>query len=215
MIRLRGYYPVLAALCAVSVSPPAVAAGPSSRTKLRVDVYNLASLSSRNIHLSTEEAGRVMREVGVEVIWQFPGSQSPPQHTLNLDRITTWDLSEDVDPFIVRILPTAPKDLPATLGYSLPAEPDWIHAVIFDNHVEEVHDRNRVSFASLLGYAIAHELTHMVLKSGQHSVRGVMKACWERPDLLDIACGRLQFNPEEGASISRAALRRLSKHRRS
>jgi hypothetical protein len=78
-----------------------------------------------------------------------------------------------------------------------------------------VHYRNRVAFASLLGYAIAHELTHMVLKSGHHSIRGVMKARWERPDLLDIACGRLHFNPEEEDSISRAALRWLSKHRRS
>jgi hypothetical protein len=205
---------VLAVLCAASVSPPAVAAG-RSHTKLRVEVYNLASLSSRNIHLSTEEAGRVMRAVGVDVIWQFPGSQTPPQQTLNIDRITTWNVSEDVDPFIVRILPAAPKDLPFTLGYSLPAEPDWVHAVIFDDHVEEVHYRNRVGFASLLGYAIAHELTHMVLKSGQHSVRGVMKARWERTDLLDIACGRLQFNPEEVDSISRAALRWLSRHRRS
>jgi hypothetical protein len=214
MIRLRAYCPVLAVLCAVSVSHPAVAAGPS-HTRLRVEVYNLASLSSRNVRSSTDEAGRLMREVGVDVVWQFPVSQSPPQHTLNIDRITTWNLSEDVDPFIVRILPAAPKELPYTLGYSLPSGPDWIHAVIFDDHVEEVHYRNRVGFAPLLGYAIAHELTHLVLKSGQHSIRGVMKARWERTDLLDIACGRLQFNPEEGDSISRAALRWLSKHRRS
>jgi hypothetical protein len=205
---------VLTVLSAVSFLPPAVVAG-SPRTKLRVEIYNLAELSRRNIHLSTEEAARLMREVGVDIVWQFPGSQSPPQQTLNLDRVMTWSLPDDGDPFIIRILPAAPKDLPFTLGYSLPAEPDWIHAVIFGDHVEDVHYRNRVAFASLLGYAIAHELTHMVLKSSRHSIRGVMKARWERSDLLDIACGRLHFNPEEEDSISRAALHWLSKHRRS
>ena len=214
MIRLRSYCPVLAVLSAVSFAPPAVVAG-SPRTKLCVEVYNLAELSGRNIRLSTEEAARLMREVGVDVEWQFPGSQSPPQQTLNLDRVMNWNLPGDGDPFIVRIVPAAPKNLPFTLGYSLPAEPDWIHAVIFGDHIEELHYRNRIAFASLLGYAIAHELTHMVLKSGQHSIRGVMKARWERTDLLDIGCGRLHFNPEEEDSISRAALRWLGKHRRS
>jgi hypothetical protein len=214
MIRLPRYCPALAVLSAVSFSPPAVAAG-SARTKLRVEVYNLAELSRRNIDSSTDEASRLMREVGIDIEWQFPVSQSPPQQTLSLDRVVNWGHADDADPFIVRILPAAPKDLPFTLGYSLPAEPDWIHAVIFGDHVEEVHYRNRVAFSCLLGYAIAHELTHMVLKSGRHSIRGVMKARWERTDLLDIACGRLHFNPEEEDSISRAALRWLSKHRRS
>jgi hypothetical protein len=182
---------------------------------LRVDVYNLAQLSPRNVRLCTEEAARLMREVGVDVVWQFPSSQTPPQHTLKVDLVPPWKIADDGEPFIVRILAYAPKDLPLALGYSLPAEPDWVHASIFDPRVEEVHYRNRVAYASLLGYAIAHELTHMVLKSGRHSIRGVMKARWERTDLLDIACGRLHFNPEEEDLISRAALRWLSKHRRS
>lgn len=214
MIRPRRYCPMLAVLCAVSSSFPAAAAGPRSRPKLRVEVCDLAHLTARNLALSTEEAGRLMREVGIDVVWEFPALQAP-QRILKIGVTEPWGLSDQGQAFIVRILPTAPKHLPCTLGYSLPAEPDWVHAAIFDNHVEEVHYRNRVAYASLLGCAIAHEVAHLLLKSPEHAVRGVMKARWERRDLLDIACGRLSFNPEEEKPISCAALRWLSKHRRS
>jgi hypothetical protein len=213
MIRKRLYSGALTAWCLMSVLPPAAAAGLPSRTKLHVAVYDLVQLSKHNIRLATDEASRLMREAGVDVVWQFPLSEPEPEHVLKLDPTAQWDLAGE--PFIVGILASAPKGLPYALGYSLPAEPEWVHAVVFDDRIEEVHYRNRVSYSSLLGCAIAHEVTHMLLKSSAHSVRGVMKARWERTDLLDIACGRLSFNPEENTLIVRAALRWLSAHHRS
>lgn len=215
MIRPTAYSAVLAVFCTVSMPFPAAAAGRSSRTRLRVDVYNLVHLSERNVRLSAEEAARLMRQAGVDVVWRFPVSEATPKHLAKIGLIKPWDdLGDEGQPFILRILRSTPERLPYALGYSLPAEPDWVHAVIFDDRVEAVHYRNRVAYASLLGCAIAHEVTHMLLKSGQHSIRGVMKARWERSDLLDIACGRLSFNPEEMAPIAQAALRWSTANRR-
>ncbi len=165
--------------------------------------------------MATDEASRLMRQVKVDIVWRFPLLESAPAHVLHLDPAEPWKAPDDGQALIVRILPAAPKALPYALGYSLPAEPEWIHAVIFDDRVEEVHYRNRVAYASLLGCAISHEIVHMLLKSPEHSVRGVMKARWERPELLDIACGRLSFNPEEEDVVSRAAVRWMSGRRHS
>ena len=141
-------------------------------------------------------------------------SKDPSGPVLTLNPTTPWQTENEEPALIVRILPLAPKVLPYALGYALAAEPDWIHAVVFDDRIEAVHNDNRVAYASVLGSAIAHEVTHMLLKSPKHAIRGVMRARWDRRDLLDIACGRLTFNPEEEKLILRAVLQWLSAHRR-
>jgi hypothetical protein len=205
---------MLVALCvAASITSPAVTAGSSSHAKLPVEVYNLAQLSPRNVRLSTDEAARLMREAGVELEWQFPTEETLPTRILNIGAPSPWELPENGRPVIVRIVRIAPHDYPSALGYALPATPEWVYAAVFDDRIEAVHYRNRVPYAALLGCAIAHEIGHLLLQTPEHSVRGLMKAQWDRHDLLDAACGRLTFNPEEQPRISRAVLRRLTPRR--
>jgi hypothetical protein len=53
----------------------------------------------------------------------------------------------------------------------------------------------------MLGAAIAHELGHLFLPSGGHSARGLMRAPWDRVDILNADGPGLRFTPEQGALI--------------
>ena len=66
----------------------------------------------------------------------------------------------------------------------------------------------------LLGYAIAHELGHLLLGSNSHSPTGLMRADWRTKDLTGIAQGGLVFSDEQAqrmkAKLSTFALRKES-----
>src|SRR5438270_11887440 len=125
MIRQGMYRAALAVLSVVCAALPPGGAGASSRPRVRVQIYDLVHLSTRNIRLSSGEAGRLMRQVGVDVSWEFPLSEPPPPTVLKLNPTTPWQTENEEPALIVRILPLAPKVLPYALGYALAAEPDW------------------------------------------------------------------------------------------
>jgi hypothetical protein len=54
---------------------------------------------------------------------------------------------------------------------------------------------------TLLGYAAAHELGHLLLRTPHHSPSGLMKAEWTRSEHVEILASRLRFTPEESRQI--------------
>ena len=52
-----------------------------------------------------------------------------------------------------------------------------------------------------LGHVIAHELGHLLLGAGYHSVAGIMKGSWSSRQVLSAAQGVLQFQPGERLRI--------------
>ena len=66
----------------------------------------------------------------------------------------------------------------------------------------------------LLGYAMAHELGHLLLGLNSHSPTGLMRADWRTKDLIDMARGGLGFSQEQArtmkAKLSTFASRRVS-----
>jgi hypothetical protein len=75
------------------------------------------------------------------------------------------------------------------------------------DRIERLAERNQLTVAVILGSAMAHELGHLLLPSQSHAPRGLMRADWNRGDLV-MADGRgLRFTPQQGQQI-RARLRR-------
>lgn len=61
----------------------------------------------------------------------------------------------------------------------------------------------------ILGYAIAHEMAHVLLGRG-HSEEGIMRGQWTPSDLQRISWGlRMEFNELESRRLRYAALRRM------
>ena len=88
---------------------------------------------------------------------------------------------------------------PTQLGWGLPMKRLVADSYFFYNRIAHVSDRNQLDSAALLGAVIAHELGHLLLPAGSHSTRGLMRAGWNRSDVL--TADGLRFTAEQGVRI--------------
>ena len=68
-----------------------------------------------------------------------------------------------------------------------------IFFILYDR-IEKLADRWDASRAEILGYAIAHEIGHLVLSTGVHTPEGIMNARWGPKSLPLAARGKLVFS---------------------
>ena len=71
------------------------------------------------------------------------------------------------------------------------------YATVLIDRVEELAEQQVVSKGQILGYAVAHELGHILMCSSSHPPRGLMRAGWKANELRDMAQRRLLFSAEE------------------
>jgi hypothetical protein len=90
-----------------------------------------------------------------------------------------------------------------TLGFSLLAAERGrsAHASIFYDYVEDLANTGDASRDQILGHAIAHEFGHLLLGTMGHSPTGLMRARWDRADLLLATVERLTFTPQQSELI--------------
>jgi hypothetical protein len=86
------------------------------------------------------------------------------------------------------------------LGYSLAQE--GVHASISYDRIRQMNQQNLES--PLLGYAMVHEITHLLQGIARHSTTGVMKARWDSGDYLEMKRHLLSFTPEDIQRIRNA-----------
>ena len=91
------------------------------------------------------------------------------------------------------------------LSYETPARLHpgaWACAFPYSSSAEIVVFYDRVQAAmrdklapQLLGYVMAHEITHVLQGTNGHARTGIMKATWDSGDLFEMSNRRLQFTP--------------------
>jgi hypothetical protein len=77
------------------------------------------------------------------------------------------------------------------------------YCYIFENKLNEISGQMHINISRLLGYAMAHEIGHLLKGSHSHSPTGVMSGLWSGHQLEQAARGALQFTQQD-ASILRA-----------
>jgi hypothetical protein len=126
-------------------------------------------------------AAGVYRHSGVDVEWIEACSDG----RFAVDLLAT----DGADPGVAAI--------DAALGY---AQSGTRVATVLYDRVERFAHRYRVKREVLLGYAMAHEIGHLLLPPNSHSMSGVMRASL---DIEHAAARRLWFTQEQGALIAR------------
>jgi hypothetical protein len=62
----------------------------------------------------------------------------------------------------------------------------------------------------ILGYAIAHEVGHLLLNMARHPSSGIMRGSWKLNELRAIAAGTLRFTTEEAGKLRAEVARRAA-----
>lgn len=161
---------------------------------MTVRVYDYASVSTWISTQAEQAMNRIYRQVGIELLWQDRSfCLAQPQAEQCQKPLRPTDL-------VLRILPKAMAEKQqlsqTTMGWAL----GNFQAYIFHDRVEKQARLARIAHGDMLGYAIAHEIGHLLLGSNAHSVAGIMKAKWDR-EHLERAEQQLLFLQQQAESI--------------
>jgi hypothetical protein len=164
---------------------------------VHVVVINSALLDAGTLSTALKEAGRILRNAGLNVVW----GTSPA---------TITQLEGCRMPLILRIAGVPAKGFGGRdlLGYSVPDEEGSVYATVFRDRLAALPLPESNSKTLLLGAVVAHELGHLLLGKSNHSRDGLMTCPWKSPQLRLAAVGLLHFSTAEAARMQAEARRR-------
>lgn len=177
-----GVFLLHSSLCIVPLSA-------ATSARMTVSVYNDASVPADAMASAEATASTIFRQAGLEVEWiQCAVSRGKVPDSLSC--------SEAVFPrhLHVRILPRSRNLTSSTLGISyLSADGTGCYSDIFFAPVADLHSASGRAVGPILGLVMAHEIAHLLLGTNSHSAIGIMRARWQREELLPAGKGELLF----------------------
>jgi hypothetical protein len=84
-------------------------------------------------------------------------------------------------------------------------------ATIYVDRVQWLAAESGADIATLLGRAVAHEITHLLLGSNRHARGGLMRAVWTCDDLRPTVRADWSLTPKQRAQVYAAAIRRVDR----
>jgi hypothetical protein len=83
------------------------------------------------------------------------------------------------------------------LGTSISNQDGGTYGTVFLKAAEETAVGANLPRTTVLAYAAAHEIGHLLLGAQAHTRKGLMKEIWDAEDLLAMAQNGLRFSPEQ------------------
>ncbi len=196
-----------------ALAQPSSAKAPEKTLQITVRIYDYAQISPRTLRRAQDEATYVFRQAGVEVLWL-------ECHSPNHQQISECSRTKGPAEFELRILGQTKNGRQAfkgdTLGYAA-RDSDGsggTMASVFYDRVQEVGRREGFSEGMVLGYAVAHEIGHLLLLSEYHSPTGLMRAKLTLQNWQQAAKGSLLFTNEQAESIRAIVLAKVNQEER-
>ena len=153
-----------------------------------VGVVNEAGVSLRIIRSGKTRIAAIYEAIGVAIVWVDTEVDDPEACIVKI-----------VDEGGAEAVNAPPEAI--GMAYSNGEGGGGGLVYVFYDRIEHVSGRNQLDGSAMLGAAIAHELGHLLLPSGSHSTQGLMRAGWNRSDILTADGPGLRFTAEQGARI--------------
>jgi hypothetical protein len=189
----------------MAVSAFGSAQQPVNGPRLTVRVYDFVNLSPASRNELAATANRVLSQAGVVIGFVacysggmdsgHPACTGPPGPA---------DL-------ILRILPPRQTVKSEQLGYAAMTPEGGAYISVFLKAKALRARGSYLSEGTLLGYAVAHEVGHLLLGADSHSPAGVMRSLWDPRDKERMARGLLLFNPGEASRMRGTLIARVGR----
>jgi hypothetical protein len=190
--------------------------------KIQIVVYDGAALGQKTLSAAEDLTGKILLTSGLEAQWSAGPTSDLGRLGMDFSPPARGACSSPLVPVPLRvqILARALAGVPAQmLGFSLPCAVTGFQITMFADHVAKVSQMPLPTFQRVLGYALAHELGHVLLHSAEHDDSGLMKAAWSKSDWQRAAFSIIPFSTGQtrrilgaiqgspGAEMTWAALR--------
>jgi len=168
----------------------------SSEEPLPIKLFNDAAVGENLLHRAKEEAAWLLKSAGVTLTWV------PCPVVTRKNLILCQAPARAIE---LHILPSPlTNDFSAdAMGIAMPHLGSGSHAAVFLSRVRQTASRNPgvIDLSDLLGYAMAHEIGHLLLHSTTHSGEGLMRADLRPSDLKKAGQRQLKFTLEQAQEI--------------
>jgi hypothetical protein len=180
---------------------------PLPTAHLQVRVYNAAVLPAAAQVVALRAATTILAAAGIGTSWLPCGdAASEAAASICNTPLTPSELSVR----LVKLPGTASAHGELQLGYSLVDTKAGAGtlATIYADRVAWLAGEAAVDMPTLVGFAIAHEIGHLLLGTNAHSASGLMRALWSRAELKRNEAADWLFGRTDAARM-RSSVRRL------
>ncbi len=167
---------------------------------LCIHLYNLADAPPKTLERAAVQASRLFQTAGITITWLQPPANSPEAHLLDHNtvaptRLDSWPC------LVLRLMPNAPVASPGALGFALPFARSGVNVEILYDPIRAQAISLGIPESTILAYAMAHEIGHVLLHSSAHSRAGIMSTNWNLETWRFVSFGMLKFLPEQTARM--------------
>jgi hypothetical protein len=160
---------------------------------ITVRVYETAGIDSHLKAAALQLAGATLASASAVVSWKqcdtgLATCDTPPADELVIRIVRATSEYPD------RELPLGDALVDSSAGAA-------VLATVYFDRVDRVARAARMETATLLGYAVAHEIAHLLLASSAHSPRGLMRSIWRHDELRNRRAVDWRFTDLEVAAI--------------
>jgi hypothetical protein len=177
--------------------------------RLTVLLYDFAGIAPDVLAMAKRQTAKVYGSSGVEIDW-IACAASFSKNELNPECIASRP-----DRLEIRLLPEFKTRLlhprAGALGLALTSEKGGFGTVafIFADRAKEMGSSPASAFGLILGAIVAHELGHLLLGPGGHSLDGIMKTAWGSPEIVRSLQRQLHFTDKQSERIRAQVLARM------
>jgi hypothetical protein len=155
-------------------------------SRLRVLLLDDAGVPAGTLERAQQEADGVFRRSNIAFSWIQPGTCEQSCLVLKIVSKPIGALSRN--PKIVGVAPGT-REARGTIAF------------VFYDRIRVYSAELRIETWQMLGYVMAHELGHLLLPYGAHSVAGIMRPSWDRLQANRAAESTLRFTADQASLI--------------
>lgn len=176
--------------------------------RITVRVFCYVPLGRKEYENSKFVAAVILKRAGVEIAWldcRLEGSDQPKPA-----RCGTRFRPDEIGLRILSIPRNAPRGMRHTMGVSELEEEGGrgsLSSVYYDRVAKLAHSGSAPR-SVVLGHAMAHELGHLLLRTGVHTATGIMRAVWQPQEVREAARSSLNFSGHQAKQMRAEALAR-------
>jgi hypothetical protein len=172
----------------------------ATAAEVTVHYYNEAGIPEKALGQAIETANSVLRRAEVRVRWVDCYRQPKACQNGNALEVSIVEKASTV------------RNASFSMGYSLlPAGGTGVYATVMWNRVRRYAETFDMPAIKVLGNAIAHEIGHLLLGTGEHSREGIMMPSWTGREKVSLMSGRLQFQGHEATKMRRRVVEMASR----
>lgn len=187
-----------------------LADGPPPRPMLDLRVYDLASVPRDDLHQALDILRIVFQRAGVDLLLSEGEAESVEAHTVEWDRpggASRESICRARRSIALRIVRVAPQGVShGVLGFANPFASQGVNVTLFYDRIADAARWTLVPVGTLLANSAAHEIGHVLCRSGVHTSRGLMAEYWGHPEYRVMKETILLFEPAFATGIQATLL---------